>query len=103
MSEQDWNAEAEAMAEYVAENLADQPRGAISGRQARVSVVYANEARRDPAAVQDEIARIRDMLDAEGIRVLGCASPPGDGLTWAIIVESEDLELLEELVSEPAD
>jgi hypothetical protein len=103
MSEQDWNAEAEAMAQYVAENLADQPRGAIPGRLTRVSVVFGNERGRDPAAVQDEVARIRDILDQEGIRVLGFAVAPGDGENWAMIVESEDLELLEEIVGEPAD
>jgi hypothetical protein len=103
MSEQDWNAEAKSMAQYVSENLADRPRGAIAGRQARVSVVFGNEAGRDPAAVQDEVARIRDLLDQEGIRVLGFAVATGDGETWAMIVESEDIDLLEELVSEPAD
>ncbi len=103
MSEQDWNAEAVAMAQYVAENLADQPRGAIAGRQTRVSVVFGNEGRRDPAAVQDEVSRIRDMLDEQGIRVLGFATAPAEGETWAMIVESEDLDLLEDLVSEPAD
>jgi hypothetical protein len=103
MSEQDWNAEAEAMARYVADNLAGQPRGAIPGRQTRVAVLFGNEGRQDPAAVQDEIARIRDMLDEEGIRVLGFALAPGDRETWAMIVECEDLGRLEELVSEPAD
>jgi hypothetical protein len=103
MSEQDWNSEAEAMAQYVAENQADRSRGAIEGRQTRVSVVFGNESRRDPAAVQDEVARIRDLLNQEGIRVLGFAVAPGDGETWAMIVESEDLDLLQELVSGPVD
>jgi hypothetical protein len=103
MSQQDWSAEAEAMAQYVAENLADRPRGAIPGRQTRVSVVFGNETGRDPAAVQDEVARIRDILDQEGIRVLGFALVAGDGETWAMIVESEDLDVLEDLVGEPAD
>ena len=103
MSELDWNAEAEAMAQYVAENLADQPRGAIPGRQTRVCVVFGNELGGDPPAVQDEVTRIRDQLEQEGIRVLGFAAVPGDGATWAMIVESEDLGLLEEIVSEPAD
>ena len=103
MSERDWNAEAEAMARYIAENLPDQPRGAIAGRESRVSVVFGNESGRDPAAVQDEVTRIRDSLDEEGIRVLGFAAAPGDGETWAMIVESEDLALLEDLVGGLAD
>jgi hypothetical protein len=66
-------------------------------------VVFGNEGGRDPSAVQDEVARIRDLLDQEGIRVLGFAAAPVDGETWAMIVESEDLDLLGEIVSEPAD
>jgi hypothetical protein len=103
MSEQDWNAEAEAMAQYVAENLSDTPRGAIEGRQSRVSIVFSNEDGRDPAAVRDEVARIRDGLAQEGIRVLGFAAAPGDGETWVMIVESEDIPLLDELVGGLAD
>jgi hypothetical protein len=102
MSKHEWNAEAEAMAQYVAENLAGQPRGAIPGRQTRVSVVFGNEGRRDPAAVQDEVARITGLLDDQGIRVLGFGTAPGDGETWAMIVESEDIDLLEDTVAEPA-
>ena len=103
MSEQDWNAEAEAMAQYVAENLSGTPRGAIEGRQSRVSILFGNEAGRDPAEVQDEVARIRDDLDQQGIRVLGFAAAPGDGETWAMIVESEDIPLLDDLVGGLAD
>ncbi len=68
-----------------------------------MSVLFGNEAGRDPAAVQDEVARIRDGLDQEGIRVLGFATAPGDGETWAMIVESEDLPLLDDLVGGLAD
>jgi hypothetical protein len=103
MDELDWNAEATVMAEYAAQNLPDRPRGAIPGRQARVSVVFGNETRRDPRAIEDEVRRIRDGLDAEGIRVLACAAAPGDGQTWAMIVESEDVPLLEEIVGEQAE
>jgi hypothetical protein len=103
MSDLDWNAEAGVMAEYVVQNLADRPRGAIEGRQSRVSVVFGNESGRDPQDVQDEVARIRDRLDQEGIRVLGFAAAPGDGETWAMIVESEDLPRLEEIVGSLAD
>jgi hypothetical protein len=103
MIDYDWNAEAEAMARYVAENLAGTPRGAVAGRQARVSVVFGNEPGRDPAAIQDEVARIRDSLDEEGIRVLGFGAAPGAGETWAMIVESEDVILLDDLVRDSAD
>ena len=103
MSDFDWNAEAGVMADYVAQNLADRPRGAIAGRQSRVSVVFGNESGRDPEAVQDEVARIRDSLDREGIRVLGFAAAAGDGENWAMIVESEDLPLLDEIVGSLAD
>jgi hypothetical protein len=102
-SHSDWNAEAAAMAQSIAENLADRPRGAIEGRQSRVSVVFGKEGGRDPAEVQDEVARIRDSLDQEGIRVLGFAVAPGDGETWAMIVESEDIPLLDDLVGGLAD
>ncbi len=98
MSEHEWNAEAEAMAQYVAEEWPGTTRGVIEGRQARVSVVFGNEAGRDPAEVRDEVARIREILDQEGIRLLGFAVAPGDGETWAMIVESEDIPLLNELV-----
>lgn len=103
MIDYDWNAEAEAMARSIAENPPDRSRGAVAGRQARVSVVFGKESGRDPAAVQDEIARIRDSLDEEGIRVLGLGVAPGDGETWAMIVESEDIPLLEDLLGELAD
>jgi hypothetical protein len=103
MSGQDWNAEAEAMIQYVAENLSDTPRGAIPGRQSRVSILFGNEGGRDPAAVQDKVARIRDDLDQQGIRILGFAAAPGEGETWAMIVESEDIPLLDELVGGLAD
>jgi hypothetical protein len=103
MSDFDWNAEAGVLADHVAQNLADRPRGAIAGRQSRVSVVFGNESDRAPEAVQDKVARIQDSLDQEGIRVLGFAAAPGDGETWAMIVESEDLRLLEEIVGSLAD
>lgn len=103
MSDFDWNDEAEVMAQYIAQNELDRSRGAIEGRQARVSVVFGNESGRDPQAIEDELARIRASLDAEGLRVLGFAAAPGDGETWAMIVESEDIPLLEEIVGEQAD
>ena len=56
-----------------------------------------------PQRSEDEVARIRESLDEEGIRVLGFAAAPGDGETWAMIVESEDLALLEDLVNGLAD
>jgi hypothetical protein len=98
MGESDWNAEAEAMALYVAENLCDVPRGAIAGRQSRVSVVFGNEGERDAPAVQEEVSRIRNLLEAAGIRVLGFGVVPDDDRTWAMIVESEDIALIDELV-----
>lgn len=103
MSELDWDAEAEAMARHVTEHCPDITRGAIAGRQSRVSVVFGQETGRDPAAVQDEITRVRDLLDREGIRILGFAQGAGDGETWAMIVESEDVELLNELLGDLAD
>lgn len=103
MSELDWNAEAEAMARHVAEHFPDITRGAIAGRQSRVAVVFGNESGRDPAAVQDEVVRICQVLDREGIRVLGFAEGAGDGETWTMIVESEDVELLNELLGDLAD
>jgi hypothetical protein len=101
MGESDWNAEAEAMARYVAENLAHVARGAIPGRQSQVSIVFGNEGARDPQAVQDQVSRIRDSLDQAGIRVLGFGSDLGNEQTWAMVVESEDLALLNELVGAP--
>ena len=98
MGESDWNAEAEAMARYVAENLPHVPRGVLPGRQSRVSIIFGNEGDRDPPAVQDEVSRIRDSLDEAEIRVLGFGSDVGNEQTWAMLVESEDLALLEELV-----
>ena len=86
------------MALYVAGNLAGQSRGVIEGRQARVSVVFGNEPGRDPGEVENEIAGIRDALGQEGIRVLGFAAAPGDAATWAMIVESEDIPLIEEII-----
>lgn len=103
LGEIDWDAEAGLMAEYVAQNVSDRTRGAIEGRQSRVSVVFGKESGRDPRAIDDEVARIRESLDQEGIRVLGFAAAPGDGETWAMIVETEDLPLLEEIVGEQAD
>src|SRR5262249_20221448 len=101
MGESDWNAEAEAMARYVAENLAHVPRGVLPGRQSRVSIVFGNEGDRDPPAAQDEVSRIRDSLAQSGIRVLGFGSELGNEQTWAMIVETEDLALLNELVDAP--
>jgi hypothetical protein len=98
MSESDWNAEAEAMALHVAENLSPVPRGVLSGRQSRVSVVFGNDRELDPLAAQQEVSRIRDALEQAGIRVLGFGVVPDDDLTWAMIVESEDVALLNELV-----
>ena len=99
----DWDAEAATMAEQIARDQADRTRGAIAGRQSRVSVVFGRESGRDPEAIEDEVARIRDRLDEEGIRVLGFATAPGVGETWAMIVESEDLPLLEDIVAGQAD
>jgi len=98
MGESDWNAEAEAMAQYVSENLPDVPRGAVEGRQARVSIVFGNDPDRDPPAVQAEISRVRDALDQAGIRILGFGVDLENGHTWAMIVESEDLPMLNDLI-----
>ena len=101
MSEYDWNAEAEVMADQIARDRPDRARGAIVGRQSRVSVLFGNEPGKDPASVQEELASIRDALDQQGIRILGFATAPSDSLIWAMIVESEDLALLDELVRGP--
>jgi hypothetical protein len=99
MNESDWDREAVAMAEHVAANFSEVPRGALAGRQARVSVVFGND--RSPAAGtrEDEVARIRAALDDAGIRILGVGLDPESGSTWAMIVESEDVPMLNDLVA----
>jgi hypothetical protein len=98
MSESDWNAEAVVMAQYVAANITQVHRGALEGRQSRVSVLFGNDSRMDPPMVQDEVSRIREALEQVGIRILGFGLDPEQSHTWAMIVESEDLPLLNDLV-----
>jgi hypothetical protein len=98
MTESDWNAEAEAMAQEIAQIRSQVPRGAVPGRHARVSIVFGNGPDMDPASVQDEVSRTRDALDQAGIRILGFGVDPGNAQTWAMIVESEDVPMLNDLV-----
>ena len=98
MGESDWNAEAEAMAQEIAKILSHVPRGAVPGRRSRVSIVFGNDPDMDPPAVQAEVSRLRDVLDQAGIRILGFGVDPGNAHTWAMIVESEDIAMLNELI-----
>lgn len=99
MGESDWNAEAEAMARSVAEQFPDVPLGVIEGRQARVSIVFGNPRAQEPAAVQAEVSRVREVLDQAGIRILGFGTDLENQSTWAMVVESEDVAMLSGLVS----
>jgi hypothetical protein len=99
MAQHDWDAEAAAMAQFVAENVSHIRRGVMLGRQSRVSVVLGNDPKLDPPAVQDEVSAIAAALEQAGIRILGFGVDPAQSHAWAMIVESEDLALLDDLLS----
>jgi hypothetical protein len=98
MTAHDWNLEAATMAEHIAANGPRAPLGATVGRQARVSVVFGNDPERSAPELQDDVSRVQQTLEEAGIRILGFGQDLENGYTWAMIVESEDLPLLNDLI-----
>ncbi len=90
------------MARHVAANGPRAPLGAIEAREARVSVVFGNDPDLSAPEQKDEVTRVQEVLADAGIRVLGFGQDEENGYTWAMIVESEDIPMLNDLIGATA-
>jgi hypothetical protein len=88
MHQIDWDAEAAKVARYVQDELMSAHRGAIPWRRVGVSAVFGNDGYGSPKVLA-EVARVRARLAHFGIKILGFGVSPGDGKSWAMLVETD--------------
>ena len=98
MDENDFNAEATTMAKYVSDTSFDTERGAIPYYRAGVFVAFGNDSYADDQRSKDEVYRLREALNRHGSKILGFGTDPRDGYTWAMLVETRDIEILHAFV-----
>jgi hypothetical protein len=100
MPQIDWNAEAAAMARHVNEEMMSAHRGAMPWLQVGISVVFGNDGYScsEDQRAKDEVDRVRRTLEDLGVKILGFAVSPGEGYSWAMLVETDHLEMLSDLV-----
>jgi hypothetical protein len=97
MVTQDWNRVAECEAERIGgPELFPAHRGAMP-LMGRV-IAFGNDGCREDARAQEEVEILRQHCSAEGIDILGFGTDPTDGYTWAMILDTDDVELVDDLV-----
>jgi hypothetical protein len=94
----DWDEEAVAMARHVGTHMFSAHRGAMAWRQTGISVVFGNDDYADDPRSKDEVTRVKDWLNELNIKVLGFGIDPDDGYSWAMLVETSDIRMLNDLV-----
>jgi hypothetical protein len=98
MAEIDWQAEATAAANFAFAEMFEAHRGAIPWRDLGVSVAFGNDGYTQDERSQRDVVVLRDLLAGVGLVELGFGTDPEDGYTWALLVQTADHELLNELV-----
>jgi hypothetical protein len=93
-----WDNEAVAMATHVGDEMFPAHRGAMPWRQLGISVVFGNDGYAKTPWVKDEVARVRELLGEYGIKILGFGLDPEDDYSWAMLVESSDVDGLNSIV-----
>jgi hypothetical protein len=93
-----WNTEAATMADYVSDNMFGAHRGAMTWRQAGVSVVFGNDGYMQGERARSEVAMVRQQLGLEGIPILGFGVDSEGGYSWAMLVKTGDIGMLTHLV-----
>jgi hypothetical protein len=97
MVTQDWNRAAEREAERIGgPELFPAHRGAMPS-MGRV-VAFGNDGYREDAKAQAEVELLRQYCLAEGIDILGFGVDPTTGHTWAMIVDTDDVEAVDDFV-----
>jgi hypothetical protein len=94
----DWDAEARRMAEHVLAEMIPDHRGAMPWRKDGISVVFGNDPDAEDLQVKEVATRVCEILVQIGVKVLGFGVDRLDGLSWAILVESGDIDMLTRLV-----
>jgi hypothetical protein len=94
----DWDAEAVAMSRHVGTHMFSAHRGAMPWRQTGISVVFGNDDYADDPRSKDEVSKVKDWLTERNIKMLGFGIDPDDGYSWAMLVETSDIRMLNDLV-----
>jgi hypothetical protein len=94
----DWNAEAGRVAEYVLVEMIPDHRGAMPWRKDGISVVFGNDSYAEEPQAKEKAAKFREILGQIGVKVLGYGVDPLDGLSWVMLVETADTDMLTRLV-----
>ena len=100
-NENDWNAEAATMADYVFTNMFESHRGAMPWKQEGITVAFGNdgyEGDEEDQRAKREVALIRGYLDEMGIPILGFGVDQEDEFSWAMLVQSGETDYINKLV-----
>jgi hypothetical protein len=98
MPQFDWDAEARADANRAHQELFEAHRGAIPSRMIGFATLFANDGHGHDQRSRDEVEYVRAALASEGVKELGFGTSGEDGYTWAMVVRSDGLDRLTELV-----
>jgi hypothetical protein len=98
MPQFDWDAEARADANRAHQELFEAHRGAIPSRMIGFATLFGNDGHGHDQRSRDEVEYVRAALASEGIKELGFGTSDAGGYSWAMIVRSDELDRLTELV-----
>ncbi len=94
---QDWKRAAEREAERIhGPEMFPAHRGAMPSMGCVVA--FGNDGYREDARAQEEVEILRQYCSAEGIDILGFGVDPTEGYTWAMILGTDDVALVDDLV-----
>ncbi len=92
-SVENWTDEAAKAAVYAAERRCSEHHGAMPWAEPGIAAVFGNDGYRNNFAAQAIVGLFREKMRSSGIRVLGFGLDQ-DGNTWALLVESDDVQFL---------
>ena len=93
-----WDTEAATMADYAVDNAFKATVRRMPWKQEGVSVVFGHDGYDRDRRAKDEVAMVREYLALEGIPVLGFGVDSHTGYSWAMLVKTGDVGMLNKLV-----
>ena len=73
-------------------------RGAFPWQEPGCAVAFGNDGYGQSQEARNEVQRLRELCEEEGLDILGFGLDPDDDYTWVMLVGTDDADLLDDLV-----
>lgn len=98
MIRRNWDGEAVREAERIGREMFPAHRGAFPWREPGYAVAFGNDGYGQSEETRREVRRLRELCEEAGLDVLGFGVDSDDAYTWALLVRSDEADLLDDLV-----